>query len=145
MDIDKMKQQIADAFEKERILNNYNKLVKKFKCGDNVIDNRNSRKYQIVNIQRIEKGDVLDVGVLLHDSNGTRCFANEYLDMFLDNFEIVLDDDKERRREVNKRYYEKNKEENTERCRRWKQENREKWNAYQLKQYHKRKEIDKSD
>lgn len=53
--------------------------------------------------------------------------------------------EKERRREANRRYYEKRKEENTERCRRWKQENREKWNAYQLKQYHKRKEIDKSD
>lgn len=126
--------------DKERILNNYNKLVKKFKRGDNVIDNRNGRKYQIVNIQRLEKGDLLDVSVLFSDSRGRHCYANEYLYMFLDNFEIVLDDEKERRREANKRYYEKHKEENTERCRRWRQENRERWNAYQLKQYHKRKE-----
>ena len=52
---------------------------------------------------------------------------------------------KEREREYNRMYYEKHKEENTERCRRWKRENKEKWNEYQLKQYHKRKGIDKSN
>lgn len=84
--------------DKERILNDYNKLVKKFKRGDKVIDNRNGRKYQIVNIQRLEQGDLLDVSVLFSDSRGRHCYANEYLYIFLDNFEIVLDDDKERRK-----------------------------------------------
>ena len=52
---------------------------------------------------------------------------------------------KEKEKQYQHEYYEKNKERLKARHKQWFKENREKWNAYQLKQYHKRKGIDKSN
>lgn len=46
--------------------------------------------------------------------------------------------------EYSKKYYHEHKDYFKEKNKKWKEENREKWNEYQLKKYHERKGIDKN-